>query len=300
MFRRLVSSTARRLLPALVLASVLSPSHGAGAAGLPPGLDPETKAALLKMPPYHPPAAYSEDLVITTGDHTMTMKRYVDGSKMRTDMNGQGQDFSMIELGDAAGTMYNVVPKEKQAIKMTSRGMMEGMPKAAGKPDTTEAENPPPPGYKVEYLGEETVDGRATKKFRMSTDQGSALGWFDAANGAPVRMEGTSDGKQAVMEWKNFKAAPQPPTVFEVPKGYKVVDMDAMREQMKGMPGMGNMMKNMAGGMAGGMMGGMGQNLGAQLGGAVGGPLGAMAGGYLGGRVGSAIGRKTVEKAAGQ
>jgi outer membrane lipoprotein-sorting protein len=300
MFHRFASSAARLSLPALLLVPALFASPGARAAGLPPGLDPGTKAALLKMPAYNPPAAYSEDLVITTGDQTMTMKRFVDGSKMRTDMNAQGQDFSMIELGDAAGTMYNIVPKQKQAIKMTSRGMMEGMPKAAGKPDTTETETPPPPGYKVEYLGEETVDGRATKKFRMTTDEGSALGWFDAANGAPVRMEGTSDGKKAVMEWKNFKAAAQPASVFEVPKGYEVVDMDAMREQMKGMPGMGNMMKNMAGGMAGGMMGGMGQNMGAQLGGAVGGPLGAMAGGFLGGRVGSEMGRKAAEKATGQ
>jgi hypothetical protein len=300
MFRCTPHPAVRRLLPALVLVPLLFvATPGARAEGLPPGLDPGTKAALMQMPRYNPPAAYSEDMVITTGGRSITMKRFIDGTKMRTDMNAGGQDLSMIELGDADGTMYNLIPKDKRAVKMTMRGTMEAMPKAAQEDataDTAEAGTPPPPGYKVEYLGEETVDGRATKKFRMSTDEGSALGWFDATTGAPVRMEGASDGKTAVIEWTNFKAAPQPAALFEVPKGYEVMDMDAMRAQMKGMPGVGSMMKNMAGGMAGGM----GQNLGAQLGGAVGGPLGAMAGSYLGGRVGGAMGHKAAGKATGE
>ena len=291
---------ARRLCTALFFVSLLIPGHVARADGLPPGLDAESKAALMKMPRYVPPAAYSEDLVITTSGQTMTMRRYIDGAKVRTDMTAQGQGFSMIELGDASGTMYNVMPKEKRAVKMTMRGMMEQVPKHAEASDSSGEEAAPPAGYQVEYLGEEMLDGRATKKFRMSTDEGAALGWFDATTGQPVRMEGESDGKPAVMEWKNFKAAPQPAALFEVPKGYEVMDMDALREQMQGMGGVGGMMKNMAGGMAGGMMSGVGQSLGAQLGGAVGGPLGAMAGGYLGGQIGNTLGHKAADKVTGK
>jgi hypothetical protein len=296
MSRRVPLAAVGRLPRTLVLAALFFSSQGARAAGLPPGLDPDTQAALLKMPAYHPPAAYSEDVVITIdGQTSMAMKRFVDGSRIRTDMSAGGEDFSMIELGDADGTMYNVMPNDKQAVKMTMRGAMNQAPKGDVKADAPEAESAPPPGYRVEYLGEETVDGRATRKFRMTTDEGPALGWFDTSTGAPVRMEGTSDGKKAVMEWKNFKAASQPAALFEVPKGYEVMDMDAMRAQMEEMGGMGDMMKN----MAGGMMGGMGQNLGAQLGGAVGGPLGAMAGSYLGGRVGNALGHQAAGSVAG-
>jgi len=284
---------APRLLTSLLLVPLFFASAGARADGLPAGLDAESKAALMKMPHYAPPAAYSEDLVITASGQTMTMKRFVNGTKVRTDMNAQGQDFSMIELGDADGTMYNILPKDKRAIKMTARGMMGEMHAEAS--DST-GEETTPPGYKVEYLGEETLDGRSTKKFRMSTSDGSALGWFDANTGQPVRMEGQSDGKPAVMEWKNFKAAPQPAALFQVPKGYEVVDMDAMRAQMKGMPGMSGMMKN----MAGGMMGGMGQTMGTPLGGAIGGPLGAMAGGYLGGQIGNSLGHKAADKVTGK
>lgn len=276
---------ALRAVPALVLTASLSAGGSCPAASLPPGLDPETKAALAEMIPYEPPAAYSEDLVITTDGRTMTMRRAVDGAKMRTDMDMDGQQMTMIELGDADGTTYTIVPSEKRAMKMTSKGVMEQMHGARQESDAPDAENAPPPGYKVEYLGKETVDGREAKKFRMSDDDGSALGWFDAATGAPIRMEGSSDEETAVIEWKNFRAEAPAASMFDVPKGYDVTDMDEIRAQMKGMPGMENMMK----GMAGGMMGGMGSNLGAQLGGAAGGPLGMMAGGYLGGRVGSAM-----------
>jgi hypothetical protein len=303
-FRSAPQSAGRSLLPVFVVVPLLlaGSARAVRADGLPPGLDPDTRAALAMMPRYNPPAAYSEDLVITANGKTMTMKRAINGSKMRTEMTAGGKTIEMIELGDADGTTYNIIPDEKRAIKMTSKGMMEQMPKGAGKDEpaeeaeTAETESTPPAGYKVEYLGEETVDGRATRKFRMSTADGSALGWFDTTTGAPVRMEGTSDGKLAVMEWKNFQATPPPAAMFEVPKGYEVTDLDAMRAQMKGMPGMGDMMKN----MAGGMMGGMGSNLGAQLGGAVGGPLGAMAGGYLGGKVGNDLEKKAAGAGPGR
>jgi outer membrane lipoprotein-sorting protein len=290
MFDRFSRSAVRRsALPGLAALLLVAPV--AGGAGLPPGLDAETKAALAQMPSYTPPSAYSEDLVITADGRTMTMKRFIDGTKIRSDMNANGQDIIMVEMGDADGTMLTIDPKGKRAMKMTMKAMTGQAPEVHGEPDTTQADNTPPAGYKVEYLGEETLDGVATKKFRMTTADGSALGWFDAATGAPVRMEGTSDGKPAVIEWKNVKVEPQAAALFEVPKGYEVTDMDAMRAQMKAMGGMGNMMKN----MAGGMMGGLGQNLGSQLGGVMGGPLGAMAGNYLGGRVGRALGHKAAE-----
>jgi hypothetical protein len=108
-----------------------------------------------------------------------------------------------------------------------------------------------------------------------------------------MRMEGDNGGEQAVMEWKNRKAGPQPETLFEVPKGYEVMDMDEMMKKMGGMGmGMGGMAKGMAGGMAGGMASNLGGSLGGQLGGMLGGPLGSMAGRYLGGKVGGMLGKK--------
>src|SRR5258706_5255329 len=187
------------------------------------------------------------------------------------------------------------MPGEKRAMKQ-SRAAAEGLaPKrkaAAGGVEAT-----PAPEEKIEDLGDDTLDGRAVHKLRMTVPDGSSLGWFDKASGAPVRMEGTTKGDTTVIEWKNYKVGAQPAKLFEAPRDYEVTDMDEMMEQMKGMKGMGGMgMGGMMGGMAQGMGQGMGQSMGAGLGasfgGAMGGPLGAMAGHYLGGKVGGMVGRK--------
>jgi len=250
----------------------------------------------LGLPQYHQPAAYSEDLIIKAEGQTYTMKRAVDGRTMRTDMKMDGQDMTMIELGDERGTMYMVMPERKEAMK-TSRATMNEM--SGGKMGQQEqkaaADNgvaSEPANVTVDDLGDETVNGIAARKMHLKSSDGDVIAWFDKATGGPVRMETTEDGKTASIEWQNQKVGPQDAKTFEVPKGYKVEDMDAMVEQMKSMGGMGNMAKGMIPGMAQGMGQNFGAQIGSSFGGALGGPLGAMAGQYIGGRVGSAIGNK--------
>jgi hypothetical protein len=258
-------------------------------------------AAAIDLPHYTEPPAYAVDLVIHSQGKDMVLKRFIDQGQIRTEIAASGQDIVMIETGDEKGTSYTLMPKQKRAMKQSRAAMeatMEGskMKKAIKEPEAVgEAA---PPDLKLEDLGDETLGGRAVKKLRISVPEGTSLGWFDKATGAPVRMEGTVDGQTASIEWQNYKVGPQPKALYEVPKGYELTDMDEMMGKMKGMGGMGGMM-----GGAGGMMGGMGQNmgqslggsLGATLGGSLGGPLGAAAGQYLGGKVGGMIGRKAVE-----
>jgi hypothetical protein len=257
------------------------------------------------LPRYVEPASYRVDLVVTAEGREMTMKRFIDGDRIRTEMSGGGQDVVMLEMGDEAGTSYMLMPGEKRAMKQSRAAMAELAPQAMpGKMEKAPGETPPA-DLKVEDLGDETRDGKALRKLRFVMSEGAALGWFDKSSGAPVRMEATNDGKTSVMEWKNFVAGPQPAKLYEVPKGYDVTDMDEMMQQMKsmrgkmpgmmgksGMPGMGS--------MAGGVMGGMGQSFGESMGGslgssfgaALGGPLGAVAGQYIGGKIGGMVGKK--------
>jgi hypothetical protein len=240
----------------------------------------------------------------------MVMKRFIDQGRIRTEMAGAGMDVVMIEMGDAKGTSLTLMPNEKRAFKQ-SREALESMVGEKTKQQVKEGEaeeaDAPPPDVKVEDLGDEMLDGKAVKKLRITVPEGASIGWFDKATGAPVRMEGVVGGETAVIEWKDYKVAPQPAKLFEAPKDYELTDMDEMMSKMKGMGGMGGM-KGMMGGMGGvggmnRMMGGMGQNmgqsmggsLGASLGGSLGGPLGAVAGKYLGGKVGGMIGKKTAE-----
>ena len=255
------------------------------------------------LPHYVAPEAFREDLVIQNEGKAITMKRFIDHGRSRTEMTSDGQSFVMMEMGDEKGTTYMLMPDEKRAMKQSAKGMAEAS-KAAG--DATkkaqEAKSAPPPEIQAEDLGDETLDGHAVKKVRMKygKDAQEVMGWFDKGTGAPVRMESTTEGKKSVIEWKNRKVEPQPAELFAVPKGYEVTDMDEMMKKMGSMGGgmpMGGMgVGSMAKGMAGGMVQGMGQNFGASLGGtlgaSIGGPLGGIAGHFIGGKIGGMIGKK--------
>jgi outer membrane lipoprotein-sorting protein len=256
--------------------------------------------AALGLPQYTPPPSFSVDLVIKTEGHDMTMKRYIDNGKIRTELDTEGQQMVMIEMGDEPGTTYMLMPEQKMAMKQSRAAMEEAMKKmnkkgldeAQAKGEAAAAE------VKLEAAGEETIDGRAAKKIRMVTPEGTVFGWFDKESGAPMRFESTAEGKKSTIEWKNFKPGPQPAALYEVPKGYEVRDMDEMTKQMGSMGGMG-MAGTMAGGMATGYAQSMGSSMGSSLGGALGaslgGPLGMVAGQYIGGKLGGMIGHKAAD-----
>ncbi len=290
---------------AVFCGSVIS---AAGAKAAPPaatGGAGESPAAVwerLGLPHYQPPSAYSEDLVINADGKTYTLKRAIDGTKMRTDMTMDGQNMIMIEMGDERGTMYTLMPDQKEAMK-TSRAAMDEMTggkmsEQENKTATQSTSSGEPTDVTIEDLGDDTVNGTVARKMRLTSSDGVVMAWFDKSTGGPLRMQSTTDGKPATIEWQNHKAGPQEAKLFEVPKGYKVDDMDEMVAQMKKMGGMEGMAKGMMSGMTQGMGGNMGAQLGSALGGSLAGPLGSMAGQYIGGRVGSAIGKKAGDTVA--
>ncbi len=285
---------------ALALPALAKEAPKAEGAAAPAPQGPAAAAAIwekLGLPHYAPPASYSEDVVITSEGRTFTMKRAIDGPKTRTEFAMEKQSTVMIELGDERGTSYQLMPDRKEGIKQ-SRAAMDEM--TGGRMSRMEAEHAgdaakdagAPPDMKVEDLGDDTVSGAAARKLRLTSSDGTVLAWFEKATGAPLRMENTSEGKTAVVEWKNRKLEPQPAELFEVPKNYKLTDMDEMVEKMKSMGGMRGMGEGMMSGMMQGMGANMGASFGAGLGASLGGPLGAMAGQYIGGRVGGMIARK--------
>jgi hypothetical protein len=261
-------------------------------------------------PQWTPPDQYSVDLVMTNEGKSFTMKRFISGGKTRSEMSAEGREMIMLERPEDGGAIYNIMPSEKMAMKMTPGGFAEDAPKEDAKVEKAA-------DVKIESLGKEQLDGRAALKYRMTADKHTALGWFEESTGAPIRME----AEGAVIEWKNFKPGPIPAKMFEVPKDYQVTDMDEMMKQMKSMRGAGlgagaamsgavpgamSAMRPGMGGMGGGLSGmagnygsqmgsNMGQQFGSGVGAAFGGPLGAMAGGYIGGKVGGWLGRKTAD-----
>lgn len=273
----------------LLACAVSAPSHAADS------IKAEATGASTIIPDYQAPESYSEDLVVEAQGKSIVIKRSIDKGKIRTAIAVDDQSIVMIEMGDAKGTMYTLMPDQKSAMKQSREVQEEALDtKTRKKLEEAGEKEPRTPqmDVKTEDLGDATVDGKAARKLRMTYPEGEVLGWFEKATGAPLRMEGTVNGEKTLMEWKNRKIEAQPAALFEVPKDYELTDMDEMMAKMRRMGGMGGMAKGMMGGMAQGMGQSMGGTIGSTIGGSLAGPMGAAAGHYLGGKIGGLLGKK--------
>jgi hypothetical protein len=212
----------------------------------------------------------------------MVMRRYVDGNRSRMEIDNDGETYVVIEAGDAARTTYTIVPSMKRVMKST-------LPQSAAAPTTATAGSAPAtPGTSeegLELVGTETIDGRSTQKYRVKMPDSDGFIWVDPSTELPIRME--AGGSRVDM--RNYDFSKPAPELFQLPKGYEVMDLDQMAKSFSAA-------RMVAGGMAGGYAaqagGNLGGNLGAGIGGALGGPIGSMVGRFVGQKIGSALGKK--------
>lgn len=305
-------------------ADVAQPANAAQAPAL------ASASPLAGLPMWHPPAEYSESLVMKNGDQQMTMRRFYKNDQIRTEMALQDEQLVMIEKG---GESYQIMPSHKMMMKMP----------APATPGAQAVDSSgPPPDVKIESLGPDKLNGRDALKYRVTSQGQTGLAWFDSGSGAPLRME--TNG--ASIEWANFAAGKQTDDLFELPRDYQVIDMAALQKMaggmgatgmMGGMPSMpsgavsgagggvaigggvpGGGLSGLAGGVpgmggAGGAGGGVsgiaqqmgshfGQSMGEKFGASMGaqfGPLGSMAGSYIGGRIGGWLGAHAAKMVTG-
>jgi hypothetical protein len=226
------------------------------------------------------PAAYRVDMVVDSEGERLVMRRYVDGNRTRTEFDSDGETFVTIEAGDAARTTYTIVPSMKRVIKSTLP------PDAGPAPVPASAETMPDGAHDgLDHVGTETVDGRPAEKYRVNMPDGDGFLWIDPSTDLPVRME--AGGSRVDM--RNYDFSQPAPALFEIPKDYEVMDLDAM---MKGLSPARMVAGGLAGAYAAQAGGNLGGSLGAGIGSAFGGPLGSMVGRFLGQKVGRALGQK--------
>jgi hypothetical protein len=210
----------------------------------------------------------------------MVMRRYVDGSRSRVEIDNDGETLVVIEAGDAARTTYTIVPSMKRVMKSTQPQDATSMPAPPG----GSAQAPVAANEGLELVGTETIDGRPTEKYRVKMPDSEGFIWVDPASQLPIRME-AGDSR---VDMRNYDFTKPAPELFQIPKGYEVMDLNQM---MKGF-GARMVVGGLAGGYASQAGGNLGGNIGAGIGGAFGGPLGSMIGRFVGQKIGSALGGK--------
>jgi len=164
-------------------------------------------------PPFTPDKQFSGDLVATTKDGmTMAGKFYIDSGKARTEMNTQGVQVISILRPDEK-KMFMVMPSQKMVmvLPLTDK-MMEQINAASGDEG------------KFDPVGPETMDGVACTKYKVTSKDNKVFYWWvNTATKATVKI--AADDGSLTLNWKNYKAGPQDPALFEPPKDYQIAEM---------------------------------------------------------------------------
>jgi outer membrane lipoprotein-sorting protein len=160
---------------------------------------------------------FSADMVMTTAKGlNFTQKMYGDGGKMRTEVSMNGRQMVTIVRPDLQ-KLYQVSVDQKMVVETTYDPSKSKSPMAAASG----------PHGKFELIGPDMAEGAACMKYKVTSNASNKVSfmWVDAATKAPVKM--VAEDGSFTMLWKNYKAGPQDPALFEVPAGYKVMSMQS-------------------------------------------------------------------------
>ncbi len=146
------------------------------------------------------PKAYSVEMETTAGGQKSSTKMFVDGDKMRTDMDAGGMQMSSIIRKDKKMS-YSLM----HAQKMVMENPLQDAPAAA--------QTAPEPTW--EKVGSATINGQACTEYKMKLGA-DVTTVFINGDKLPGRMANAN----MTMDYKNFKAGAPDAALFEVPAGY--------------------------------------------------------------------------------
>ena len=147
------------------------------------------------------PKAYSVEMETTAAGQKSATKMFVDGDKIRTDMDAGGMQMSSIIRKDKK-KCYSLM----HAQKMVMESDLQEPPAAPAQA----GEQP-----KWEKVGSATVNGVACIEYKVVTS-GQEMHYFLNSDKYLVRLS----SKDMTMDYKNFKAGAPDAALFEVPAGY--------------------------------------------------------------------------------
>jgi hypothetical protein len=174
------------------------------------------------------PQPFSADFVITgkTADN-VNGKFFFSPPKMRMDMNPHGQSVSMI-TDTTSQTSYMVMHAQHMFMEVhgNTNPMMRQTPNIPTKFDPN---NPcASTAATCKKVGTETINGRACDKWQDTSASGTSTAWVDQKLHFPIKTL-SADGSG--MEFSNVKEGAPDVSQFEVPSGYRKMDMGMMGGQ---------------------------------------------------------------------
>jgi hypothetical protein len=162
---------------------------------------------------------FSADVISQAKEGTLSGKIYVSKDKVRMEMPGAITITKMENM-----VAFILMPEQKIYMEQKID------------PSLTASTSANLPGETERILvTDETLDGRNTKKYRVSyksqAGDVTVFQWIDPAVSMPVK---TADvGGRWSMKFNNIITGPQSDSLFEIPEGYSKFDMPNMDDMMK-------------------------------------------------------------------
>jgi uncharacterized protein DUF4412 len=162
-----------------------------------------------------PTVEYSADRTVETDAGTMTGKVYFAQGKERQETSMKGfQTVTILRQDKQLGYMLMPAQHLYQQLDIASAR------KQSGSQDTSQVD--------ITEVGQETLDGHATTKYRLLMKDGSAGGFvWITGEGIAVKMDmlSKSGGKRShvTVTLSNVQIGAQDPQLFEVPGDYKAM-----------------------------------------------------------------------------
>jgi outer membrane lipoprotein-sorting protein len=154
------------------------------------------------------------DMVVTApGAPTMTMEMWVEGNKIRAEMDQQGQTIVMLIDYDE-GVAYMYMPAENFAYEMP----LGQAPESAVEQAQAVAD------YSPHIIGTETMDGKVCLVAEYTIGQASVKMWIWKEHGFPIRIESTAPEGKTVTEFQNIDFADIDDSKFELPAGVEIME----------------------------------------------------------------------------
>jgi outer membrane lipoprotein-sorting protein len=172
------------------------------------------------------PQPFSADMSVTTkAGEKMPGKFYFSPPKLRMDMSSRGHNVAIITDGKTQ-TSDIIMPEQHMYMEVQagqSSPMMPSIPKVdtaldpsnpcAARTDAT-----------CKKVGTEAVNGRTCDKWEFTNKQSNAVTttWIDQKLGFPIK---TVNPDGSAMEFSNIKEGAPAASLFEVPAGYRKLDL---------------------------------------------------------------------------
>jgi hypothetical protein len=165
---------------------------------------------------------FSADIVTTSHGETHTSKIYSKDGKSRIEVSGQGNEMITISRPDKK-VVWMLMLESKTYMEMPLNKQRSAILSQLSDPDVKSEKT---------FIGNETVEGHPAKKYHVTVvidGKKEASGYVWEAtdmNNFPIKHQ--SEDKQTTTIWKNIKTGGVPDSIFELPAGYKKMNMPGM------------------------------------------------------------------------